>query len=131
MGSEIAAVDIGCTLVATRRGGNDDATVTRSVDGIGVIYGADEVVTVCRRVSHRRSRRGSDLEVFVAWSGRGGDDATGEMGVSSPGVIGIIFIEADTELLDGGVTATVIPVVFFRVDDALIIGEIAAVVWIG
>ena len=68
LGLENAAVDVGDTLVAKGRSGDNNAAVTRGVDGVGMIKGADEVHTVRLRVSHGSWLRGTDLGVFVAWA---------------------------------------------------------------
>lgn len=131
LGSVNAAVDVGSTIHAKGRGGDVNTAVTRSANGVGVIESANEVRTIPVRVSHGGWFRIANLGILVAWSGRGGDDAIGEMGVSPPSVGDIIFVEADAELLNGGSTATIVPIVSLRIDDALDVGEIAAVVWIG
>ncbi len=131
LGNVNAAVDVGSTIHPKGRGGDVDTAVTRSVNGVGVIESANEVRTIPVRVSHGGWFRVANLGILVAWSGRGGDDAIGEMGVSPPSVGDIIFVEADAELLNGGSTATIVPIVSLRIYDALDVGEIAAVVWIG
>lgn len=133
MGGIDATVDVSGALYAKGRGGDDEAAVTRRVDGVGVFKSTDEVGTIRIRVSDSDGvgHPFANLRVLVAWSGHRGDDAGGETGVSLSSVVGIILVEADAELLDGGSAATVIPIVSFRVDDALDVGEVAAVIWIG
>ena len=131
LGLETATVDIGGTLATKGRGRDDNAAVACSVDGVGVIKGADKVLIVRLRVPYGGWLRFADQGVLVAWPGPGGNDAFGEMGVSAWSVVDIIFVEANTELLLSGIAATIIPIVSFRVNNTLDIGEIAAYIWIG
>ena len=110
-GSEIAAIYISGTFPTVSRGGDENTPVARSIDHVCVFYGADIVLLVRRRVSHR-SFLPKDVLVLVAWFGQSGYRAISKKGVSSPIIMRIILVEADTETFDSCIAATVIPIVF-------------------